>query len=109
DVAHSLGLPLPYLGALGTLIAAALLTTLAVRLELFDRNVSVRTGIYVLGMIVAFVVAYLVLFRVFAGSLAAQVFATVVVTLLVVAVVRELAYAMAQSRERVQRLTVLGR
>lgn len=109
DVARGLGLPLPYLGALGTLIAAALLATLAVRLELFDRNVSARTTVYVLGMIVAFVVAYLVLFRVFAGSLAAQVFATVVVTLLVVAVARELAYAMAQSRERAQRLTVLGR
>jgi two-component system sensor histidine kinase HydH len=109
DVARGLGLPLPYLGALGTLIAAALLATLALRLELFDRNVSARTTVYVLGMIVAFVVAYLVLFRVFAGSLAAQVFATVVVTLLVVAVARELAYAMAQSRERAQRLTVLGR
>lgn len=109
DVARGIGLPLPYLGALGTLIAAALLATLAVRLELFDRNVSARTTVYVLGMIVAFVVAYLVLFRVFAGSLAAQVFATVVVTLLVVAVARELAYAMAQTRERAQRLTVLGR
>jgi len=109
DVSHGLGLPLPYLGALGTLIAAALLTTLAVRLELFERNVSARTSIYVLGMIVAFVVAYLVVFRVFAGSIAAQTFAAVVVTLLVVAVARELAYAMAQSRERAQRLTVLGR
>ena len=109
DVARSLGLPLPYLGALGTLIAAALLATLALRFELFDRNVSTRTTVYVLGMIVAFVVAYLVSFRVFAGSLAAQVFATVIVTLLVVAVARELAYAMAVSRERAQRLTVLGR
>ena len=78
DVARGLGLPLPYLGALGTLVSAALLTTLTVRLELFDRNVSARTAVYVVGMIVAFVVAYLVLFRVFAGSLAAQVFATVV-------------------------------
>lgn len=109
DVARGLGLPLPYLGSLGTLIAAGLLATLAIRLELFDRNVSTRTTVYVLGMILAFVVAYLVLFRVFAGSIAAQVFATVVVTLLLAAVARELAYAMAQSRERTQRLTVLGR
>lgn len=109
DVARDLGLPLPYLGSLGTLVAAALLATLVIRLRLFDRNVSARTTVYVLGMIVAFVVAYLVLFRVFAESLAAQVFATVVITLLVIAVARELAYAMAQSRERAQRLTVLGR
>lgn len=109
DIARGLGLPMPYLGALGTLIAAALLATLAVRLELFDRNVSARTTVYVLGMTVAFAVAYLVIFRALAGSLAAQVFATVVITLLVVAVARELAYAVAQSRERAQRLTVLGR
>lgn len=109
DVFRGMGLPMPYLGALGTLIAAGLLTTLAVRLELFDRNVSARTTVYVLGMIVAFVVAYLVVFRAFAGNLAAQAFATVVVTLLVVAAARELAFAVAQSRERAQRLTVLGR
>ena len=38
DVAHGLGLPMPYLGALGTLISAALLTTLAVRLEQGSRS-----------------------------------------------------------------------
>lgn len=109
DVAHGLGLPLPYLGALGTLVAAALLATLVVRLELFDRNVSARTAVYALGMIAAFVVAYLVLFRALSGSLGAQAFATVVVTLLVVAVARELALAFAEARERSQRLVVLGR
>jgi two-component system, NtrC family, sensor histidine kinase HydH len=109
DVARALGLPLPYLGAIGTLIAAALLMTLAVRFELFDRNVSVWSGMYVLGMIVAFVVAYLVIFRVFIGNLAAQAFATAVVTLLLVVVARELAAAYAEARERRQRLTVLGR
>ncbi|MDB5212547.1 MAG: Flagellar sensor histidine kinase FleS [Myxococcaceae bacterium] len=109
DVARDLGLPLPYLGSIGTLIAAALLTTCAVRFALFDRNVSTRTTVYVLGMIGAFVVAYLVLFRVFAGSLAAQAFVSAVVTLLVVAVARELGIALAESRERVQRLAVLGR
>ena len=109
DVAHGLGLPLPYLGSIGTLIAAALLATCAMRFALFDRNVSTRTTVYAMAMIGAFVVAYLVLFRVFAGSLAAQAFASAVVTLLVVAVARELGMAIAESRERVQRLTVLGR
>jgi signal transduction histidine kinase len=109
DVAHGLGLPLPYLGAIGTFVAAALLMTLAVRMELFDRNVSLRTTLYVLGMIAAFVVAYLVAFRLFAESLAAQAFATATVTLLVVAVARELAVALTESRERTQRLAVLGR
>lgn len=109
DVAHGLGLPLPYLGSIGTLVSAALLTTCAVRFALFDRNVSTRTAVYALAMISAFVVAYLVLFRVLAGSLAAQAFASAVVTLLVVAVARELGIALAESRERTQRLTVLGR
>ena len=109
DVARGLGLPLPYLASIGTLIASALLMTCAVRFALFDRNVSTRTTVYVLGMIGAFVVAYLVLFRVFAGSLAAQAFVSAIVTLLVVAVARELGIALAESRERVQRLAVLGR
>src|SRR4029078_6919386 len=72
DIAHALGLPLPYLGSIGTLIAAGMLTTCAVRFALFDRNVSARTAVYVIGMIGAFVVAYLVLFRVLAGWLAAR-------------------------------------
>ena len=109
DVAHGLGLPLPYLGSIGTLISAALLTTCAVRFELFDRNVSTRATVYVLAMIGAFVVLYLVLFRVFAGSIAAQAFVSAILMLLVVAVARELAIGLTESRERGKRLAVLGR
>ncbi len=109
DVARTLGLPTPWLGAIGTVASGALLTTLAVRMELFDRNVSTRTAVYVLAMTTAFVVAYLVVLRSFAGSLAAQTFGTLVVTLFVVAVARELVAARTEARERMQRLTVLGR
>ena len=109
DIAHGLGFPLPYLGSIGTLVAAALLATCAMRFALFDRNVSVRSAVYVIGMIGAFVVSYLVLFGVFAGSVAAQAFTSAVVTLLVIVVARELGIARAESRERVQRLAVLGR
>jgi two-component system sensor histidine kinase HydH len=109
DIARGLGLPLPYLGSIGTLISAALLTTCAVRFELFDRNVSTRAAVYVLGMIGAFVALYLVVFRAFAGSIAVQAFASAIIMLLVVAVARELAIGLAESRERVQRLAVLGR
>lgn len=109
DVARSLGLPTPWLGAIGTVISGALLTTLAVRLELFDRNVSARSAVYVLAMSTAFVVLYLVVLRSFAGSLSAQTFGTLFVTLLVVAVARELSSARAEARERISRLTVLGR
>ena len=109
DVARGLGLPLPYLGSIGTLVSAGLLTTCAVRFELFDRNVSTRAVVYVLGMIGAFVALYLVLFHVFAGSMAAQAFVSAILMLLVVAVARELAIGLTESRERVQRLAVLGR
>lgn len=109
DIAHGLGVPAPYLGSIGTLVSAGLLATCAVRFELFDRNVSTRATVYVIAMIGAFVALYLVLFRLFAGSIAAQSFAMAVILLLVVAVARELAIGLTESRERVQRLTVLGR
>jgi signal transduction histidine kinase len=110
DIAHGAGAPFaPYLGSIGTLIAAALLASCAMRFALFDRNVSARTTLYVVGMIGAFVVASLVLFRVLAGSIAAQVFASAMLMLLVVAVARELVIANAEARERSQRLAVLGR
>ena len=109
DIAHGLGVPVPYLGSLGTLVSAGLLATCAVRFELFDRNVSTRAAVYVLAMIGAFVALYLVLFRLFAGSIAAQAFAMALIMLLVAAVARELAIGLTESRERVQRLTVLGR
>ena len=109
DVARALGLPLPWLGAIGTVVSGALLTTLAVRMELLDRNVSTRTAAYVLAMTTAFVVAYLVVLKAFAGSLAAQTFGTLVVTLFVIAASRELVAERTEARERTQRLTVLGR
>lgn len=110
DIAHGAGAPFaPYLGSIGTLGAAALLATCAMRFALFDRNVSARTTLYVVGMIGAFVVASLVVFRVLAGSLAAQVFASAMMMGLVVAVARELGIANAESRERAQRLAILGR
>lgn len=110
DIAHGAGAPFaPYLGSIGTLVAAALLASCAMRFALFDRNVSARTTLYVVGMIGAFVVASLVLFRILAGSLAAQVFASAMMMALVVAVARELGIAHAESRERAQRLAILGR
>jgi two-component system, NtrC family, sensor histidine kinase HydH len=109
DILHQMGLPLPHLGALGTLLSGALLSTCVIRLDLLDRNVSIRTWIYVLGMIALFVTLYLIGFRVFAGSLAVQAFATTIVTVLVVIVARELTRAAAEARERLHHLAVLGR
>ncbi len=109
DAARDLGLPLPYLGAIGTLIAAGLLTTLVVRLELLERNVSARIAVYAASMTAAFAVLYLVVLVAFAGKLGLQLFAACGVTLLVAAVARELALSLAEARARTQRLAVLGR
>jgi signal transduction histidine kinase len=109
DVARGAGLPTPYLGALGTFIAAALLTMLVLRLELFDRNVPIRTTIYALGMIVAFVVAYLVALSAFAGHVAVQLLAGCILTALALAVARELAHSIAEARARTKHLALLGR
>lgn len=109
DLVRGAGLPVPYLGAIGTFVAAALLTTLVVRFGLLERAVSARTTLYVVGMIVAFVVAYLVVLSAFAGRLPVQVFAACLLTLLALAVARELARSVAEARARTQRLAVLGR
>ena len=109
DVLHGLGLPLPYLGAVGTLVSAGLLATCAVRFELFDRNIEARSIVYLLAMIGTFLALYLVLYRLFGSSVLAQVIAATFVILLVVAVGRELALGLAETRARTQRLTVLGR
>ncbi|HEY8077638.1 MAG TPA: ATP-binding protein [Labilithrix sp.] len=110
DVAvRAFNVPVPYLASVGTFAAAALLTTLVVRHELFDRNVPLRTATYAVALIGVSVALYLLAFRTFAGSVAAQAFAAALVTLLVATVARELAIGRAESRERTQRLTVLGR
>lgn len=109
DAVRSLGLPLPYLGALGTLVAAALLATLVVRLDLLEQSVSARMAIYVVAMTASFAVLYLVVLVAFTGRLAVQLFAACVITLLASAVVRELALSVAETRARTQRLAVLGR
>ncbi len=109
DVAHGLGLGTPYVAAVGTLAVAALLTTLVIRFELFDRNVSLRTAVYVIGMIAALVILELVVFRIFVGSFPGQTIGTAIVLFIVLAVARELGLALAEARDRVQRLAVVGR
>ncbi len=109
DAARDLGLPLPHLGAVGTLIAAALIATVVIRFELLDRSISAKTVLYALAMIASFAVVYLVVLVAFAGRLAAQLFALCVLTLLGAAVVRELVISVAEARARRQRLALLGR
>lgn len=109
DIAHAVGLPAPYLGALGTVVAAALLLTLVVRLDLFEHRVTARTSIYVVGMISAGVVSYLVVLSAFAERLGVQLLFAVLLAMIGAAIARELALSLAETRARTQRLALVGR
>jgi two-component system sensor histidine kinase HydH len=103
------GLAVPHLAPLGTLIGTFLVATAVFRFRLFDRDLSLVSGVYVAGLASGGLVAYLIVLRLFGGSLAASMAATAIVTLGVVAAAREVATSRAAHRERVERLTVLGR
>ena len=109
DMARAAGLPAPFLGALGTVVAAGLLLTLVVRLDLFESRVSARTTVYVVGMIAAAVAAYLVVLSAFADRLGIQLLFACLVTLIGAAIARELALSLAETRARTQRLALVGR
>ncbi len=109
DVVRGAGAPLPYLGAAGTVVAAALLATLVLRSRLLERDIPLQTMVYVAGMVVAVVVAYLIVVYVFSGKPIVQVFGASGISIVVAAVARELAVTTAESRARNQRLYVLGR
>lgn len=109
DIARAAGLPAPYLGALGTVVAAALLLTLVVRLDLFEHRVTARTSVYVVGMISAGVVAYLVVLSAFAERLGVQLLFAVLLAMIGAAIARELALSLAEARARTQRLALVGR
>lgn len=109
DMAHAAGLPAPYLGAVGALVASALLFTLVLRLDLFDARVTTRTSLYVAAMISAGVMAYLVVLSAFADRLGVQLLFAVLLAMVGAAVARELALSLAESRARTQRLALVGR
>ncbi|MEO8796322.1 MAG: ATP-binding protein, partial [Polyangiaceae bacterium] len=109
DIWNDAGFPLPDLTAIGTLLATSLVAVVALRLRLFDRNLSSATTLYASAVSVAAVIAYLTLFRALGGSTPVLVFGVAVVTLFFAAVVREATSAFAVHRERIQRLAVLGR
>ncbi len=109
DLAHGAGAPLPFLGAAGTVVSAALLATLILRSRLLDRDIPLQTTLYIGGMVAAVVAAYLVVVSAFAGSPVVQFIGACGISLVVAAVARELAMTAAESRARNQRLYVLGR
>lgn len=81
---------LPPLGAVGTLVSVALITTVAVRFELLERSVSTRSAVNILVMIVVFVVIYVIIFRLLADRPLAQAATALVITAIFMGGAREL-------------------
>jgi two-component system, NtrC family, sensor histidine kinase HydH len=104
-----LGIAVPHLAPLGTLVGVLLVATAVFRFRLFDRDLSLVTGIYAGGLAAAGLAAYLVVLGLFGGGIAASAAATAVVTLVLVSAAREVATSRAEQREQVERLTILGR
>jgi two-component system sensor histidine kinase HydH len=109
DELAAVGWPVAHLASIGTLAGTSLVATAVFRFRLLDRDLSVSTGVYTAVVALVGLVAYGVVFRTFGGSVAALGAATIMVTLGLVAAARELTASRAENRQRVERLTVLGR
>lgn len=109
DLWHDLGAPIAALTPFGTVLSTMLLAVVALRFRLFDRNLASTTTLYALSVAAAAVLSYLAIFQGLRGSLPALTFGVTVVTLILGAVVREATTSLAATRERLERLAVLGR
>jgi two-component system sensor histidine kinase HydH len=104
-----LGLAVPHLASFGTLVGTFLVATAVFRFRLLDRDLSVTTGVYATALAAAALMSYSVALHLFGRNVAASGAATAIVTFALVAAGREVASSRAVQRERVERLTLLGR
>jgi signal transduction histidine kinase len=109
DELAPLGVAVPHLASFGTFVGTFLVATAVFRFRLLDRDLSVNTAVYAATLASGGLIAYLVLFHSFGKNIAVLTAATAVVTVALVAAAREVASSRAAQRERVERLTVLGR
>jgi two-component system sensor histidine kinase HydH len=109
DELAALGLAVPHLASFGTLAGTFLVATAVFRFRLLDRDLSVSTAVYAGALASAGLAAYFVVFRMFGGNVAALGSAVAMVTLALAAAAREVTASRVAQRERVERLTVLGR
>jgi len=99
----------PSLATVGMLVGCALLSVVALRFRLFDRDESLRAAGYVLALAGAIIVAALVVFRWLGAGVALLVLGPATVTLAIVAASRRWLAEGAERRARRDQLTTLGR
>jgi two-component system sensor histidine kinase HydH len=99
----------PSLGSVGMLATCALLSVVALRFRLFDRNVSLSAVGYLLALAGAGTIAALVVFRFLEASVAMLVLGAATVTLAIVATSRRWLSEGTERRARRDQLATLGR
>ncbi|HZI10759.1 MAG TPA: ATP-binding protein [Myxococcus sp.] len=110
ELAAELGLQVPRLGNLGTLLGLPVMGLVALRFGLFGRDGGApRMALHAAGVVGGGVLAYLAVFRLFAEQAAPLVVCTAAVTLSLVAATRRGVTAFVTRRERMERLATLGR
>ncbi|WP_224361212.1 sensor histidine kinase [Hyalangium versicolor] len=103
-----LGLNVPRLGTLGTLLGLPVMATVALRFHLFGKDPS-GSALYAVTLTVVGVLAYLIVFRLFAAEQGALVVGTAAITFALLAAARRGVSAFVTQRERLERLATLGR
>lgn len=109
DLMADLGLNVPRLGTLGTLLGLPVMATVALRFELFGKDLSSGAALYAGTLAVVGVLAYLIVFRLFAAEQSALVVGTAAITFALLAAARRGVSAFVIQRERLERLATLGR
>lgn len=109
ELLSDLGLDVPRLGALGILIGNALVVMVALRLHLFDRQLTVLDLTYAVVLAVLGVSAYLIVLQLLGTRTALIVVASVSVTLLLLAGVRQMTLGFRADRAQLEQLAYLGR
>ncbi|MDY7226830.1 sensor histidine kinase [Hyalangium rubrum] len=109
DQMAELGLNVPRLGTLGTLLGLPVMATVALRFHLFGQDLSSGAALYAVTLAVVGVLAYLIVFRLFAAEQSALVVGTAAITFSLLAAARRGVSAFVLQRERLERLATLGR
>ncbi|MDC0713471.1 ATP-binding protein [Stigmatella sp. ncwal1] len=109
DLMAELGLSVPRLGTLGTLLGLPVMATVALRFHLFGKDLSIGAALYAVTLAVVGVLAYLIVFRLFAAAQGALIAATTAITLALLAATRRGVSAFVLQRERLKQLATLGR
>ena len=109
DFLRDLGLPLPPLASVGSLLSASLLAMATLRLRIFGRNLSVRLAVLCAVLAAGGVVGYVGLFHWLSGNTAAVMVGTTALTLVLLVAVRHLARTHFERRARLQRFAHMGR